>query len=474
MSLILKNSILKLGCSNLLRVLPTRYARFNSTLSFKRNDPDLKISKLSNGMRVATMKFGIDSIPNSLTFGLWVDSGSRNEDPGKNGIAHFLEHLIFKGTYNRSRKEIESQIEDLGAHLNAYTTREQTVYQIRCFNQDLPKCMDLLSDIIKNSKFCKSAIEQEKGVVLREMEEVSKSEEEIIFDDLHKEMYKNHPLGNTILGPKENILGFKREDLINYIRTNYIPEKMMILGVGNIDHNSFKNIAETYFGNDSNNSRNLLGLKGYKNINLSNSQYLNEINSDKNHPVLVHKKNNSDGKTLLAMAYNGTSWNSKDFLKVMFLQSMLGEYGTNNINRVTGYKNQIIERILSGIKDHVEFFETFNTCYKDTGLFGWYLKSNSDLSHKAIMENAKLISSRFKNLHSLITEDDIIRVKRILSYQLTSLYENSGTLFEEIGRDLIVNNHYTSIDDKLKQIQQIDLEGIKEIIHKYFNFNPFY
>ncbi|XP_666765.1 hypothetical protein [Cryptosporidium hominis TU502] len=90
------------------------------------------------------------------------------------------------------------------------------------------------------------------------------------------------------------------------------------------------------------------------------------------------------------------------------------------------------------------------------------------------MENAKLISSRFKNLHSLITEDDIIRVKRILSYQLTSLYENSGTLFEEIGRDLIVNNHYTSIDDKLKQIQQIDLEGIKKIIHKYFNFNPFY
>ncbi|KAH8582190.1 mitochondrial processing peptidase beta subunit [Cryptosporidium sp. chipmunk genotype I] len=367
MSLILKNSVLRLGCSNLLRVLPTRYARFSSTLSFKRNDSDFKISKLSNGIRVATMKFGIDSIPNSLTFGLWVDSGSRNEVPGKNGAAHFLEHLIFKGTYNRSRKEIESEIEDLGAHLNAYTTREQTVYQIRCFNQDLPKCMNLLSDIIKNSKFCKSAIEQEKGVVLREMEEVNKSEEELIFDDLHREMFKNHPLGNTILGPKENILGFKREDLINYMLTNYIPEKMMILGVGNIDHSYFKNIAENYFGNESSHSRNSLSLKNQKKKScLFNFQDINEMNFI-NKPVLVHKKTSVDGKSLLAMAYNGTSWKSKDFLKVMFLQSMLGEYGTNNINRVTGYKNQIIERILSGIKDHVEFFETFNTCYKDTG-----------------------------------------------------------------------------------------------------------
>ncbi|OII75586.1 mitochondrial processing peptidase beta subunit [Cryptosporidium ubiquitum] len=470
MSLILKNSLLRLGYPNLLRVLPTRYKRFNANLSFKRNISDFNMSRLSNGMRVATMKFGIDSIPNSLTFGLWVDSGSRDEKPGKNGIAHFLEHLIFKGTYNRSRKEIESEIEDMGAHLNAYTTREQTVYQIRCFNQDLPRCMNLLGDIINNSKFCKSAIEQEKEVVLREMEEVSKSEEELIFDDLHREIYKNHPLGNTILGPKENILKFKREDLLNYIRTNYNPEKMMILGVGNIDHSSFKNIAETYFGNISNNNRNSINQKS---VNTETSSYYQDLNNNQSvkKPILVHRKTNIDGKTLLAMAYNGVSWKSKDLFKIMFLQSMLGEYGTNNINRVTGYKNQILERILSGIKDHVEFFETFNTCYKDTGLFGWYLKSNNDLSHKEILENAKLISSRFKNLHSLITEDDIIRVKRILSYQLASLYENSGTLFEEIGRDLIVNNHYTSIDDKLEQIQKIDLEGIREIIHKYFHFD---
>ncbi|KAJ1608200.1 mitochondrial processing peptidase beta subunit [Cryptosporidium canis] len=409
-------------------------------------------------MRVATMRFGMDSVPNSLTFGLWVDSGSRNEAPNKNGIAHFLEHLIFKGTYNRTRRDIETEIEDMGAHMNAYTTREQTVYQMRCFNKDLPACMTLLSDIINNSKLCKSAIEQEKAVVLREMEEVSKSEEELIFDDLHKEMYKGHPLGNTILGPKGNILGFKREDLVSYMRANYTPEKMMILGVGNVDHGSFRDIAEAHFGGASTGPGDgiLSNRVGHKGPQIAQSS-----------PVLVHRRASSDGKTLLAMAYSGVSWRSDDLLKAMFLQSMLGEYGAS-INRATGYKNQILERILLGIKDQVELFETFNTSYKDTGMFGWYLKSTGDLSHKDILEQSKLISSRLQNLHSIISEDDIIRVKRILSYQLTSLYESSGTLFEEIGRDLITNNRYTSIDEKLQQIQKIDLEAIKQVIRKYF------
>lgn len=490
MSLIFKGPVLRLGCPNLLRMLPGGRARFNGTLSFRRNCSDVKISRLSNGMRVATMKFGMDSVPNSLTFGLWVDSGSRDEAPGKNGIAHFLEHLIFKGTYRKTREEIEAEVEDIGAHMNAYTTREQTVYQMRCFSQDLPKCMNLLSDIISNSKLCKSAIEREKAVVLREMEEVGKSEEEVIFDDLHREMYGSHPLGNTILGPRENILGFKREDLVDYMRANYTPENMVILGVGSVDHSSFKAVAETHFG-DVFGRKTHPGDKGPSNSRLDNQRPL-EI-ARKPPPVMVYRRSSTagEGKTLLAVAYNGVSWRSEDLLKAMFLQSMLGEYGTSNVNRVTGYKNQILERVLSGIKDQVEFFETFNTCYKDTGkllpvlcfapqsglshfllgLFGWYLKSNCDLSREAALANAKLICSRFKNLHSLISEGDIVRVKRILSYQLASLYESSGTLFEEIGRDLIANNRYTSIDEKLHQIQQIDLEGIKAVIRKYFSFD---
>ncbi|KAL0196525.1 hypothetical protein M9458_010097, partial [Cirrhinus mrigala] len=151
--------------------------------------------------------------------GLWIDAGSRYENERNNGTAHFLEHMAFKGTRKRSQLDLELEIENMGAHLNAYTSREQTVYYAKAFSKDLPRerhygcavnasllaAVEILADIIQNSTLGEAEIERERGVILREMQEVETNLQEVVFDYLHATAYQDTPLGRTILGPTENI-----------------------------------------------------------------------------------------------------------------------------------------------------------------------------------------------------------------------------------------------------------------------------
>jgi mitochondrial-processing peptidase subunit beta len=141
-------------------------------------------------------------------------AGSRYETAENNGAAHFLEHLAFKGTKRRSQTGLEVEIENMGAHLNAYTSREQTVYFAKCFKQDIEKSMDILSDILLHSELARGSVERERSVIVREMEEVSMQYEEVIMDHLHEAAYSASGLGMTILGPEVNINTLKQQQVI--------------------------------------------------------------------------------------------------------------------------------------------------------------------------------------------------------------------------------------------------------------------
>merc|ERR1711977_746827 len=159
----------------------------------------MKSTTLSNGFTIAT-----EHAPyaQTSTVGVWIDAGSRAETDRTNGTAHFLEHLAFKGTQKRTQNQLELEIENMGGHLNAYTSRENTVYFAKAFNSDVPQFVDILSDILQNSRLEESAIERERDVILRESEEVEK---QVVFDHLHATAFQHQALGRTILGPRQNI-----------------------------------------------------------------------------------------------------------------------------------------------------------------------------------------------------------------------------------------------------------------------------
>ncbi|MEL6888889.1 MAG: pitrilysin family protein [Pseudomonadota bacterium] len=201
--------------------------------------------RLPNGFRIVT-----EQMPGlaSAAIGIWVGAGARHEAPDQNGIAHFLEHMAFKGTERRSALQIAEAIEDVGGYINAYTSREVTAYYARVLQADVPLAMDVLSDILLNPVFDQSEIEVERGVILQEIGQALDTPDDVIFDWLQEQAYPEQPLGRTILGPTERVSAFQRDDLARFTSQHYGPEQMILSAAGAIDHDAIVRLAETLFG----------------------------------------------------------------------------------------------------------------------------------------------------------------------------------------------------------------------------------
>lgn len=204
-----------------------------------------QVSTLANGLRVAS-----ESVPfaETATVGVYIDAGSRFETDATNGAAHFLEHMAFKGTASRGVRDLEVEIENLGGHLNAYTSREQTAYYAKVFQKDVPQAVAILADILQNSKLEERAIARERDVILREQQEIEGIPEEVLFDHLHATAFQHSPLGRTILGPAENIRSLTRADLVDYITTNYRAPRIVVAAAGAVDHEALVAAVEKGFG----------------------------------------------------------------------------------------------------------------------------------------------------------------------------------------------------------------------------------
>ncbi|MEP2027489.1 MAG: pitrilysin family protein [Paracoccaceae bacterium] len=205
----------------------------------------VKYHKLANGFRVVT-----EHMPGlqSASIGIWVTAGGRHERPEQNGIAHFLEHMAFKGTKRRTALQIAESIEDVGGYINAYTSREVTAYYARVLASDVPLALDVISDIILNPIFEPGEIEIERGVILQEIGQALDTPDDVIFDWLQEKAYPGQPIGRTILGPSERVGAFTREDLSGFVAEHYGPDQMILSAAGAIDHEALVREAEKLFG----------------------------------------------------------------------------------------------------------------------------------------------------------------------------------------------------------------------------------
>ncbi len=205
----------------------------------------LQISTLPNGLRIVT-----EHMPGlqSASVGIWVMAGGRHERPEQNGIAHFLEHMAFKGTSRRTALQIAEEIEDVGGYINAYTSKEMTAYYARCLVADVPLALDVISDIVLNPVFDPKEIETERHVILQEIGQSLDTPDDIIFDWLQEVSYPDQPFGRTILGPAERVRGFGAEDLRAFVGQHYAPDQMILSASGGVDHETIVHQAREIFG----------------------------------------------------------------------------------------------------------------------------------------------------------------------------------------------------------------------------------
>merc|ERR1712165_546795 len=380
------------------------------------NLPPTEISVLDNGMRVATEDSGVPT----ATVGLWIDTGSRYETAANNGVAHFLEHMAFKGTAKRSQTQLELEVENMGAHLNAYTSREQTVFYAKCLSNDLPQAVEILADILQNSKLGEQEIERERGVILREMQEVEMNLQEVVFDHLHAVAYQGTPLGRTILGPAKNIKSISRDDLVHYIQTHYKGPRMVLAGAGGVDHGKLCELAEKNFGK--------IGVDVPHEVPID--MHCRYTGSD------VRVRDDTMPLAHIAIAVEGCGWTNPDNIPLMVANTLIGNWdrsmggGANNSSPLAQYCAEL------GI---AHSFQSFNTCYKDTGLWGIYL----------------------------VTDFEVNRAKNLLKTNMLLQLDGTTPICEDIGRQMLCYGRRMPQHELEARIDAVDAGLVKDTCYKY-------
>lgn len=404
--------------------------------------PTYKTSVLPNGLTVAS-----ELMPGTktATVGVWINAGSRGDTNANSGTAHFLEHIAFKGTSKRSQYSLELEIEDLGSQINAYTSRENTVYYTKCLARDLDQNIDILSDLLTNSKLDKQAIEKERPVILQESDEVDKMYDEVVFDHLHEIVYPRQPLGRTILGPREKIRTISRDDLRQYIKTNYRGDRMALVGSGCVDHDELVKKAAKYFGH----------LEKSTNSESSNGGDLPIF-----HGAERRIQDDSMPVTHVALAVEGVSWSAPDFFTSSVANGIIGSWDRSiGIGSDSPSPLTVIAAMGGpGNEPMANSYMAYTTSYADTGLMGVYFTadSNTDMSYfinSVLSEWARLKSGN-------ITEEEVERSKAQLKASLVLALDDSTSIAEDIGRQLVNTGYRLSPEDVFERVENISKKDV--------------
>ncbi|CAK9799992.1 Mitochondrial-processing peptidase subunit beta [Anthophora plagiata] len=405
------------------------------------NHPATQVTTLDCGMRIATEDSGFPT----ATVGLWIDAGSRFETDENNGVAHFMEHMAFKGTTKRSQTDLELEIENMGAHLNAYTSREQTVFYAKCLSEDVPKAVEILSDIIQNSRLGEGEIERERGVILREMQEVETNLQEVVFDHLHASAYQGTPLGRTILGPTENIKSITRKDLVDYVRKYYGPPRFILAGAGGVNHNALVDLAQKHFGQ----------MKGpfYDEIPplLEPCRYTGcEIRVRDDNIPLAH----------VAIAVEGVGWADADNIPLMVANTLMGAWDRSQ----GGGVNNICYLAEAAATDGLcHSYQSFNTCYQDTGLWGIYFVSDPMMLEYFVYN----IQREWMRLCTSVTSKEVERAKTVLKTNMLHQLDGTTAICEDIGRQMLCYNRRIPLHELEARIDSVTASNIHDVGMKY-------
>lgn len=403
--------------------------------------PITRTSVLPNGLTVAS-----ERLPNvsSATVGIFVDAGSRAENARNNGTAHFLEHLAFKGTQSRSQTGIELEIENIGSHLNAYTSRENTVYFAKSLEEDVPRAVDILSDILTRSVLNPKAIERERDVIIRESEEVDKMYDEVVFDHLHDVAYKNQALGRTILGPIKNIRTITRDDLKNYIDKNYKGDRMVLAGAGAIDHEKLIQYAQKSFGH------------------IPKAEFPVPLGSPRGPLPVFHRgekliQEDTLPTTHIAIAVEGVSWSGIDYFIALAAQAIVGNWdralgaGTNSPSPLA------VEMSNNGTL--ANSYLSFSTSYADSGLWGMYLVTDSQ-EHNVKNVFDAIIKEWRRIMSGNISESEVQRAKAQLKAALLLSLDGSTAIVEDIGRQIVTTGKRLSPEEVFEKVDKITKDDI--------------
>ena len=370
--------------------------------------------------------------------GLIINAGSRDEEEHEHGMAHFIEHAIFKGTKKRKAYHILSRIDDVGGEINAYTSKEDTTIHTSFLKNDYERAIELMADITFNSTFPGKEIAREKEVIIEEIKSYQDDPAELIFDDFEELIFKNQPLGKNILGNPKDLRRFTKADIESFIQKNYHTNEMVLCSVGNIPFTKLIRLSNKYFGSIPSNPR--------VNQRIKFDNYTSEIQT-------IKKRTHQAHCIMGNIAYNT---HDKKKIGMTLLDNILGGPGLNS-------RLNLLLREKYGYAYHVE---SNYTAYSDTGMFAVYFGTDKENLEKSI----KLVKKEFARLReNKLGVMQLKKAKRQLFGQIAINAENNANLLLAIGKSYLLFNKVDQLEDIRQKIEAITVEDIQEIANEVLN-----
>jgi predicted Zn-dependent peptidase len=383
----------------------------------------LEISKLSNGLTVVS-----DPMPGleSAAVGIWVNTGSRNEDPCQMGVSHMLEHMAFKGTTTRNARAIAEEIEAVGGVLNAYTSREQTAFHARILKVDVPLALDMIGDILTNPTFEQSELERERQVVLQELGQARDTPDDIVFDHLQSAIFKDQPLGWPILGEEATVNAFDREMLKSYMASQYRTEGMTLIASGAVNHAQIVALAE----------EKCAGLNRGAVPAMVSAHYVGGDFRSVDDLEQAH----------VAYAFPGLSNRDPDYFVAQIYATALGGGTSSRLFQEVREKRGLCYSVYA-----------FSNGFQDSGFLGIY----AGTGESEAAEICAVIAGEMDAIASNLTETEVARARAQLKVSLLMGMERPGTRAEQIAGQMFALGRVQSAAEIVAQLDVIDAAAVK-------------
>ena len=394
----------------------------------------MKLITLPNGLRIFTNKR--DDL-RSATVGVWTQAGARNETAEKSGISHFIEHMVFKGSKKRTGFEIAEGMDEIGAHVNAYTTKEYTFFYTRALDYQILKAADILFDMIRNPRLDEKDIETEKGVVLEEINMCEDDPGDVVYEVNESSLFKGSTLSMQILGERETVSNLTKEDIISYMNDNYCGDKTVIGISGNFDEEAMLSKVKEYFSDMPEKSKD----DGYYSVPFNKAIALKTMQTEQTH---------------MMMSFDGIGIDHEDLYALQVCMFILG----------TGTSSMLYQKIR----------EELGLCYSIDSWLGRYrgggyiavsVSLSPDSEEKAINEITRIVGAFSKN----VTQRQVDIAKEKLISSLIMSREQPQSKFSSMGYNQLMLSRFVEDDEIINNIKAITLQDVVAVSEKYLRLD---
>lgn len=384
----------------------------------------IRQTTLPNGLRVVTDTM---ATVETVSLGAWVDVGTRHEPEELNGISHLLEHMAFKGTERRSPQDIAEEIENVGGHLNAYTSREQTAYYAKVLKDDAALAFDIIADILQHPRFDPEELKREQSVVLQEISQAIDTPDDIIFDHFQSTAYPAQALGRPVLGTPETVKAIDSATLRAYLERTYTAPAMVLVAAGNIEHERFVDLAAEQFGGLRNTPVSQPDGATYQGGHFREARDLEQV-----HVVL---------------GFDGVAYDHPAFYATGVLSTILGGGMSSRLFQEIREKRGLVYSIFS-----------YASSYTDGGLFTIYAGTGED----EVEELIPVMCDEVLKVCAGITEEELARARAQLKAGLLMSLESTSSRCEQAARHLLSHGRILSTEELVSRIEAVDAAAVVE------------